>query len=118
MTLRSADHTVSVYRRGPAGVSADGRELRSWDPVASGLQFSFGRGGGSVEQQPFGRVSNGRYPAHAETGKDIRVDDGIRLTASTITSAVGRRFLVRSATDFGARGELQMEIEDTHEAFG
>lgn len=118
MSLRAAPHRVTIYRRGPAGKSTGGRQLVTWAQVATDVPFDVQLTTGTVAQRDFGRESEARYEAFAPTGTDLRPDDGVQIDSSDLASMVGRRFQVRAAMDWGARGGVQAVVVDTPEEFG
>jgi hypothetical protein len=118
MALRHAPHRVLIARRVPAGIGAGGEGLTDWSQVASDVPFDVQiTGVGSVEQRPYGRVSMGSYPGFAASGTDLRPDDGVKIVTSEQATMVGRRFGVRSVLDWGERGGVQAQLEDSEEDF-
>ena len=118
MALRAAPHTVTIYRRSTTGSSAYSEELVSWAAVAAGVAMDIQPPGpGEVKQFEYGRFSDATYKAFAAANVDIRPDDGVKITASDITSWSGRRFMVKVGGDWGSRGEVQVRLVDTHEDF-
>lgn len=118
MPLRAAPHRVSIWRRAPTGRTAQGEPRFTWTQVATDVPLDLQLSAGAVEQRLYGRTSEEIDNLFADSGTDIRHDDGIRIETSEIASMVGRRFLVRRAQDWGARGGVQGQADETDEVFG
>lgn len=113
MALRSAPHTVSVFRRLKTTKSTYGKQLVAHDEVATDIAFDVQLQSGNVEQRGFGGVQQGEYQAFAPTNTDILAGDLIRIDESDVAAMIGRIFDVKSAMDWGARGDMQLVVCDS-----
>jgi hypothetical protein len=120
---RATNCRVSVWRRPDSSASSTtdyGEPVNSFAGVAglADVPMDIQLGNGAVEQYPFGRMPSGVGQAYAASGVTIRADDGLYVHTSDVAAMVGRRFLVKRPMDWGARGGVQAELEDTQDKFG
>lgn len=115
-------HTGTVYRRSPSGADSQGQQTYTWAAV-TGLTGIAARGqpvqGPPVSQETAGREVAGRFFFVFASGQDIRADDGFKITASWLSSLVGKKLLVEGPPqDWGVVGGLQADLVETQEPFG
>lgn len=107
------NHVVRVYRRA-GGVTTPYREkVGRWQLVADGVECDIQPRAGRVEQDATGRTSVRTAAAFFPTGMDIRPDDGIEV----VQGLGPARYLVVDASDWGPPGDLELELQETTEAF-
>lgn len=113
-------HKVTVYRR-QSGAGGSYREKTSgWTEVASGVRGDIqprARPADGVDQRPYGRTGEEGRVAFFPTGTDIRRHDGLLVTEGTPEGTGPTHFLVTAAHDWGAPGDLELELEETAESF-
>lgn len=104
-----AQHVVDVYRR-----TADGA---GWDLIAEDVQCDLqpaASRSGSVAQQSYGREVKRERGGFFDTGFDLQPDDGVKVKAGP--GGLGN-WLVSTADDWGAPGDLEAVLEWTGEEF-
>lgn len=116
--LRAAPHLVDIYRRSASGQSLYTETLSTWGLVAQDVPFDVQLTTGEVEQRQYGQVAVAGYESYLPHGIDLRPGDGIIVKASESPAVVGRRFMTLRSMDWGDRGGVQAQVEDTEEMFG
>lgn len=113
---RPAPYTVSLYRRGSAGASAYREQGAPWGGQAVGVECDIQPAGGEgLESTPYGQDAGISHHGFFDTGLDLRMGDGVVVTAGP--GMVGQRFTVEVAHDWGAPGDLEVELRQTRETF-
>ena len=114
---------ADVYRRRQTGTTAGRQQTRVWDKVGASVPCEVQPVSGRLESQPFGVTAEGRDKGWADSGTDVREGDGFsivqRLDNNGVWQAVNppTNYVVHKGMDWGAPGELELELERTSESF-
>lgn len=105
-------HRATIYRR-VSTLTSERMQVTRWEAVATDVPCDIQPTSGQVDQEAYGRRSAQRVHAFFDTGTDLRPDDGVGVTAGPGP----RRWLVKSAGDWGPPGDLEADLEETKERF-
>lgn len=112
---RVAPYTVSLFRRGASGTSEYREQHAAWQPRVAGIDCDIQLARGEVEPTPYGQEAGASHNGWFDTGLDLVVGDGVKVEAGP--GMVGQRFTVETAHDWGAPGDLEVELKQTQEVF-
>lgn len=115
-------YRATIYRRRNTGTGPGRQQLRTWDEVYAELPCDRQVVSGDLAAQPFGRMAQSVHRAWFETGRDVRVGDGVlyvKREDAGLLIAIDppEGFIVKQREDWGDPGDLELELENTGETF-